>query len=95
MKLTQARLKELLKYDPDTGEFTRTFKNGKTKVVGYSFDNSACRTYVLIGLDSQVYYAQYLAWLWVTGEFPIGKVHHMNGFTDDNSFANLQLKKAP
>lgn len=88
--LSQARLKELLSYDPDTGEFVRL-----VDVRGGARTGDKCRRlssagYYQIGVDGWAYLAHRLAWLYMTGEWPADQVDHINGVRDDNRWDNLR-----
>jgi hypothetical protein len=84
--LTQQELMAALHYDPETGVFTRTFKNGKSKQVG----SINTKGYVCIPLGNVKYVAHRLAWLWVYGKFPDHQVDHINQNRQDNRIANLR-----
>lgn len=90
MKLTHARLTQLLYYDPETGVFTR--KTAPTNyvrvgdVAGYK--NPA--GYIMIMIDGEDHRAHRLVWLYMTGEWPKDEIDHINGIRDDNRFANLR-----
>lgn len=87
--LTQERLKELLRYDPDTGVFTWV-KSGKgikpSKVAGSTDRDGYC----IIRVDRAIYRAHRLAFLYVTGEWPTHHVDHSNGARSDNRWCNLR-----
>lgn len=88
MSLTAKRLREVLKYDPSTGDFTWLVASRNTKVgtrAGY-FGGS----YVQIGVDGKLYLAHRLAWLFVHGDWP-HEIDHANGQRHDNRLANLRL----
>ena len=87
--LTQARLKELLSYDPDTGHFAWRTKHGKVR----PGDVAGCpdkRGYLLIGIDRKLYKAHRLAWLYVYGAWPTKALDHIDGCTAHNAIANLR-----
>jgi hypothetical protein len=81
--LTQERLKELLHYDPETGVFTR-LKN-RRKI---SSSNKA--GYVTIRVLDARYPAHRLAWLYITGSWPLHMIDHINHNGLDNRWNNLR-----
>ena len=86
--ITQARLKELLTYDPDNGLFIWNESRGplfKGTVAG-SIKHSG---YIHIQIDKTVCMAHRLAFLYMTGEYP-EETDHINHNKADNSFANLR-----
>jgi hypothetical protein len=48
--------------------------------------------YRIIIIDGREYFGHDLAWLYMTGEFPKGKVEHINGNNNDDHWYNLRLK---
>lgn len=87
--LTQSRLKELLEYNPSTGIFTWTFAPC-VKKKGQVAGNDQERGYIRISVDNQKYRAHRLAFLYMTGEFPLEHVDHINHNKGDNRWANLR-----
>lgn len=88
--LTAQKLHELLHYDPQTGAFTWAKGRpgcGNGKSAG-SFDRSD--GYWRIRCDGTTYKAHRLAWLYMTGEWPLQQVDHMDGNRANNRFANLR-----
>lgn len=88
-KLTQERLKELLTYDPDTGELWWT-EEARPTVAGKKagcLDNAGYR---VIQIDFRTYKAHRLAFLYMEGYFPEHQVDHINRIKDDNRWVNLR-----
>lgn len=89
MGLTQARLKELLNYDPDTGIFTRNitfYGKEKGQVAGHIRKDG----YTRIAVDGKKYYAHRLAWLYIYGYFTENEIDHKDMNTSNNSISNLR-----
>lgn len=92
MKLTQERLKQLLDYDPVTGDFTWKVERGGTNIgdiAGHTCYKNT-KQYTLIGIDRSLYRAHRLVWLHVHGRFPKQEIDHINGNGTDNSLGNLR-----
>ena len=81
--LTQARLKEFLSYDPESGK-------GR-KPVGAVAGCAHVHGYVSSMVDGKNYLHHRLAWLYVHGHFPPEDTDHINGVRSDNRLANLRL----
>lgn len=92
MKVAAERLRQLLKYDPHTGEFVWLVKTNKSRVwVGKRAGSIDKRTgYVMIGIDGQHIRAHRLAWLYMTGIYPTHEIDHINTVKGDNRWANLR-----
>lgn len=89
MRVTRERLIELLDYDFDTGLFTH--KATRPGVRGGRVAGSASGNgHIKIIVDGRHCHAHNLAWLVVTGEWPIGELDHRNGVKSDNSWGNLR-----
>lgn len=99
MSLTQARLKELLDYDPETGVFTWKARavTGKASAWNKRFAGKVAGNinkpsgYVYIYVDSQNYSAHRLAWLYLYGEFPEKVIDHADTDRANNAASNLRL----
>ena len=87
--ITQRQLKELLNYNPFTGDFTWRVRRRGTK--GAVAGSTQIRGYVRIQLDGQKHLAHRLAFLWMTGEFPEDGVDHISGVRNDNRWSNLRV----
>ena len=86
--LTQKRLKEVLKYDPETGDFTRVV--GVKGQGGNPIAGSYTRGYREISVDRERVKSHRLAWLYVYGYLPENDIDHINGEKDDNRIDNLR-----
>lgn len=91
--ITQHRLKELLRYDADTGHFHwNANRRGGVK----AGDIAGCghahhgRVRWQIVIDRKHYKAHQLAWLYMTGDWP-NTIDHINGDPSDNRFCNLRI----
>jgi len=90
--VTQERLKEVLKYDPITGEFTWTVNIMcmGAKGLGERAGGTDERGYRRIRIDGKLYKEHRLAWLYMVGTFPKDQIDHTNCIKGDNRFKNLR-----
>ncbi len=90
--LTADRLRELLRYEPETGNFIRLVKTGGRygANVGTVAGTKTSEGRVFVSVQSKQYRAHRLAWLYMTGEWPKGEIDHINGEPSDNRWANLR-----
>lgn len=102
-EVTAEIVRELLDYNPETGEFVWKFRDRKWfdsdkgwkivnnrnagKITG-SIDISL--GYVRINIFRKPYLAHRLAWLYVYGEWPQNHIDHINQIKDDNRIENLR-----
>ncbi len=93
--LTQARLKELLRYDPLTGHFTRLKRAGRFPVGVQAGCISTDTGYVVICIDGRLYYGHRLAWLYMTGNWPEPQCDHKDGIRHRNVWTNLRKATIP
>jgi hypothetical protein len=87
--LTQDRLKYLLTYNKDTGNFTWNLDVANISKGSFAGWVSG-KLYVQIGIDRKVYEAQILAWLYVTGKFPENEIDHKDTNSLNNRWDNLR-----
>lgn len=90
--LTAARVRELFEYAPETGIFTRRIATGHRGCnrAGERAGRLNQLGYRQIGIDGARFQEHRLAWLYVTGDWPLAFIDHINGVRDDNRFSNLR-----
>jgi hypothetical protein len=89
-RLTAAEVRRLLHYESDSGTFFWRVDTRNT-ATGDMAGSRQSRGYWHIKINRRLYMAHRLAWLYVTGEWPIGHIEHVNGNRSDNRFANLRV----
>ena len=88
--MTQARLKELFKYDEKTGVFTRIKHIPHSSVtIGDELSSITDRGYVQAYIDGKQHKVHRLAWIYVYGYTPIN-LDHINHIRNDNRICNLR-----
>lgn len=90
--VTVERVRELLKYDPETGLFTWRVNRGRIKAGDQAGTvlQLGRTEYVYIMIDHRQYRAHRLAWLYVNGTWPEDMLDHINGNGSDNRYQNLR-----
>ena len=89
-ELTAEHLRSVLRYDPDTGIFTWKVRAANRIKVG---DITGCLNgdgYLLISIQSRLYQAHRLAWLYMHGVWPNDQIDHINRIRTDNRISNLR-----
>jgi hypothetical protein len=87
--LTQKKLKQLLDFNEDSGEFLHKRNNGRAKA-GQRAGNVNVYGYLIISVNGCRYAAHRLAWLWVHGEMPSLQIDHIDGVKLNNRPDNLR-----
>jgi hypothetical protein len=88
--LSVERLRELLSYDPTTGEFLYRVRVARRTPAGSLAGSVNNEGYRHIRVDGRAYKAHRLAWLHVHGTWPGGMLDHIDGDRDNNRIANLR-----
>lgn len=89
--LTQARLREVLNYDPVKGLFCWIARPSIRIKVGAEAGWLHSNGYVIITLDGKDYRAHRLAVFYMTGEWPPHDVDHIDRVRTNNKWENLRL----
>lgn len=90
--ITREELKQVLKYEPDTGLFTWKVKRSRISpgdVAGTKRRHDG-KTYIIISINGKKYRAHRLVFLYMTGAFPDRICDHINGNGTDNRWVNLR-----
>lgn len=87
MDLTQERLKEVLSYNPETGNFS--WRPGH-KLFGYRAGTTLQAGYTQISIDGKFYRASRLAWFYMTGKWPEFEVDHIDRNPANDKWDNLR-----
>lgn len=88
--LTAARLRELVKYDPITGIFTRNVIVWKVGKVGEVIGHLNKTGRIEVSVEGKIYLAHRLAWMYVSGEWPSQEIDHIDGNPSNNKISNLR-----
>lgn len=89
--LTAEKVKKLMHYDPNTGDFTwmcdpRMGRKRKGTIAGVTGNLG----YRHIKIEQMKYMAHRLAWLVTYGSWPVFDIDHINGCRADNRIENLR-----
>lgn len=90
MELTQKRLKECIRYIPETGLFWWIEPRQKRNISKPAGAPKGRKGYLSICVDGASYYAHRLAWLYMMGEWPEHTIDHKNRDGGDNRWDNLR-----
>lgn len=88
--ITQARLKEVLRYDKESGVFYWNKKTSGRIVFGAVAGHLSEKGYIRIQVDGVLLMAHRLAWVYEYGKFPSTGIDHINGIRNDNRISNLR-----
>ena len=88
--ITQARLKELLHYDPLTGLFTWLVQYNSRTVIGSIAGGFDGQGYRRIQLNVKIYRCGRLAFFYMTGQWPNGLIDHKDRDKANDAWNNLR-----
>jgi|SRR6202035_1748097 len=89
--MTLARLKQVVRYDPATGDFYWLDMEKRKLAKGHEKVGCIHKTlgYVMMTIDCMKFYGHRLAWFYVYGDWP-SEIDHINGNRSDNRISNLR-----
>jgi hypothetical protein len=89
-EFTANRARDLLDYNPITGDFTWKINRRGRRQKGTSAGCIHPNGYVRISIDYRLYNAQRLAWLFISGNWPEKFIDHIDGNPSNNQASNLR-----
>ena len=87
---TAARAFELLDYNPEEGTFVWKKNRRGRRQAGHAAGCVHPNGYVRISIDYRLYNAHRLAWLFMSGAWPLAMIDHIDGNPSNNKFVNLR-----
>ena len=91
MEITQAELKEILHYDPETGIFRWRYSVARKVKPWDVAGTTTFAKYCHIKINGKNCKAHRVAWLYMTCEWPVEQIDHKDGVKSNNSWKNLRL----
>lgn len=89
MTVSAEQLRRLFSYDPSTGVFVRLVPSGRA-AAGRVAGTPHSEGYLTIRVGGRKHFVHRLAWLYMTGKWPLGRIDHRNADRTDNRWSNLR-----
>lgn len=93
--ISHERLKELLHYNPETGDFTWRTNPKNTQRLGTVAGGWSLNGYRVVGVDNVQYKQHRLAWFYVYGVWPTQILDHIDRDRGNNRITNLRECHSP
>lgn len=88
--ISHDRLREILQYDAETGEFRWKVRMGCRALQGARAGTTKEDGYRILFIERKRYAEHRLAWFYAYGRWPCRFIDHANGVRNDNRLANLR-----
>lgn len=90
MQPSAEEIRELLDYDPTTGELHWKVRRNSRVAEGQLAGSINNEGYLVVGIFRKVYQAHRIAWLIYYGQWPSDQLDHINHCRTDNRITNLR-----
>jgi hypothetical protein len=90
LSITQRYLQSVLQYNPLTGVFINLVDRNGRAVKGAVAGYTNTIGYTVIQMQGRKLHAHRLAWFYMTGEWPVNQIDHINRVRSDNWIENLR-----
>lgn len=88
--ITQADVKQMFDYDPETGDLVRRLDRGTTYKAGAVAGTIQGNGYRTVYIKGKIYGAHRIVWLWCHGEWPEHQIDHIDRNKLNNRIENLR-----
>lgn len=89
-KITYAEVRTLFNYDPETGKLTRRLTTSSRARAGAIVGCKNTAGYLVVRVGPTLHYVHRIIWLWMTGEWPVNVIDHIDRAPDNNKWDNLR-----